>query len=79
MLAAFETDKPETGSHWVPDEQDIIDERRVFIAHDLVTQNNFQIARLEMDASSVKRMETGLEPLLKEDKEWVARTARYNS
>ena len=76
MTDALETDKAETESRWVPDEQDIIDERRVFVAHDLVTQNNFQIARLEMDASSVKRMQAGLEPLIEEDKAWVARTAR---
>ena len=76
MADALEIDKPEFEGRWVPDEQDIIDERRVFVAHDLVTQNNFQIARLEMDASSVKRMQAGLEPLIEEDKAWVARTAR---
>lgn len=76
MSKAFEADTTNTASRWIPDEQDIIDEQTVFIAHDLVTQNNFGIARLEMHPSSVKRMEAGLEPQIKEDKEWVARTAR---
>ena len=76
MNDAFEADKTDTASRWIPDEQDIIDEQTVFIAHDFVTQNNFGIARLEMHPSSVKRMEAGLQPEIKADKEWVARTAR---
>ena len=77
MRDAFETGPTEIESLiWKPDEQDEIDERAVFIARDFVSQNNHGIARLEMHPDSVKRMEAGLEPLRKADKEWVARTAR---
>ena len=77
MRDAFETGPTEIESLiWKPDEQDEIDERAVFIARDFVSQNNHGIARLEMHPESVKRMEAGLEPLRKADKEWVARTAR---
>ena len=77
MQDAFETGPSETDSLlWKPDDQDLIDERAVFIARDFVSQNNYGIARLEMHPDSVKRMEAGLEPLRKADKAWVARTAR---
>ena len=77
MQDAFETGPSETDSLlWKPDDQDLIDERVVFIARDFVSQNNYGIARLEMHPDSVKRMEAGLEPLRKADKAWVARTAR---
>ena len=82
MKEAFETAPSETNSLvWKPDEQDEIDERTVFTARDFVNQNNFGIARLEMHPDSVKRMEAGLEPEKDRvgDREWVARTARYNS
>ena len=77
MREAFENIPSDTTSSlWKPDEQDLVDERRVFMAHDFVNQNNFGIAKLEMHPDSVKRMEAGLEPLKVADKEWVARTAR---
>ena len=82
MREAFETGPSETSNLlWKPDEQDEIDERAVFTARDFVNQNNFGIARLEMHPESVKRMEAGLEPEKDRagDREWVARTARYNS
>ena len=77
MRETFETNPSDTtSSPWKPDEQDLIDERRVFMAHDFVNQNNFGIAKLEMHPDSVKRMKAGLEPVKEADKEWVARTAR---
>ena len=77
MREAFENIPSDTTSSlWKPDEQDLVDERRVFMAHDFVNQNNFGIAKLEMHPDSVKRMEAGLEPEIVADKEWVAQTAR---
>ena len=60
---------------WKPDEQDLEDERSVFIARDFICQNNFGIAAYEMHPTSLARMKQGLEPLRKADKDFVARTA----
>ena len=77
MRDAFENGPSEmSGLHWTPDEQDEIDERTVFISHDFVTQNNFGLAKLPMHPESVKRMQAGFEPIIKADRQWVARTAR---
>lgn len=65
------------GDIWKPDSQDLEDERTIFKARDLICQNNFGIAVMEMDPESVTRMEKGLEPLIPKDKEWVSRTPGY--
>ena len=64
-----------SSDHWIPDEQDLIDERSVFIARDFICQNNFGLATFEMHPTSLERMKQGLEPIRKTDKEFVARTA----
>ena len=65
------------GDIWKPDSQDLEDERTIFKARDLICQNNFGIAVMEMDPESLARMEKGLEPLIPKDKEWVSRTPGY--
>ena len=62
---------------WIPDEQDLADEAKIFIARDMVKQLNFAQAELEADPSSIDRMKAGKKPLLAEDKAWVAQTAWY--
>ena len=59
---------------WKPDAQDLKDEMTVFVARDMICQNNFGIASYELQPDSLARMKIGLEPLRKEDKEWVSRT-----
>ena len=62
---------------WIPDQQDLEDEAKIFIARDMVKQLNFAQAELEADPSSIERMKAGKMPLLAEDKAWVAQTAWY--
>lgn len=59
---------------WKPDAQDLEDERTVFVARDMICQNNFGIASYELHPDSLARMKNGLEPLRKDDKEWVSQT-----
>ena len=59
---------------WKPDAQDLQDEMTVFIARDMICQNNFGIASYELHPESLARMKNGLKPLRKEDKEWVSQT-----
>ena len=66
----------EYGQRWIPDEQDLEDERNVFVARDMICQNNFGLATYSMHPDSLARMKKGLEPLRKADKEWVSRTPK---
>ena len=65
------------GRVWIPDSQDLEDERTIFKARDFICQNNFGIASREMEAESLDRMLKGLEPLVDKDKEFVSRTPGY--
>lgn len=75
MKEALGTDY--VNKRWIPDEQDLADEAKIFIARDMVKQLNFAQAELEADPSSIERMKAGQTPLIAEDKTWVAQTAWY--
>lgn len=75
MKEALGTDY--VNKRWIPDEQDLADEAKIFIARDMVKQLNFAQAELEADPSSIERMKAGQTPLIAEDKAWVAQTAWY--
>jgi hypothetical protein len=62
---------------WIPDQQDLDDEAKVFVARDMVKQLNFAQAELDADPSSIARMKAGKMPLIAEDRAWVAQTAWY--
>ena len=76
MRDAFDTDLSGLGSQWKPDDQDILDEQRIFTARDFLNQNNYGIASLEMHPESVQLMKQGLEPKRKADQVWVTNTPR---
>jgi len=74
MKTAFTAESPDSGK-WVPDSQDLVDEREVFIARDFTSQQNWAQAEIEMHPESVREMKRGLKPTRLEDKQWVAQTA----
>ena len=74
MNVAFMEESPDS-EKWVPDEQDLVDEREVFIARDFTSQQNWALAAIEMHPESVARMKKGLKPTRPDDKQWVAQTA----
>ena len=69
MKEALGTDY--VNKRWIPDQQDLTDEAKIFIARDMVKQLNFAQAELEADPSSIERMKAGEKPLIAEDQAWV--------
>ena len=75
MKEALGTDY--VNKRWIPDQQDLDDEAKIFIARDMVKQLNFAQAELDADPSSIERMKAGKTPLIAEDQAWVSQTAWY--
>lgn len=75
MLDVLTSEKTDANT-WVPDEEDLTDERMIFIAYDMTHQGLWPQAEEEMDPTSVERMKQGLEPTILEDKVWVGETPR---
>ena len=71
---AADPESEDLAHQWKPDTQDLLDERTVFVARDMICQNNFGIATFELHPDSLALMKKGLEPTRKDDKEWVSRT-----